>query len=125
MNASASSCQPFLSKSTARKKHVSSSSSGYTPATNGCPSASFPDRCHRTTSSVTGRNLRLGQSAHLTRGFSQTPLTHSFAHAGAYPDLPVFLLSNRRGYTSARPRKSDRKRPIFSLDGDVRSSTLD
>jgi hypothetical protein len=29
------------------------------------------------------------------------PRTHSLAHAGAYPDLPVFRLSNRRAYTSS------------------------
>jgi hypothetical protein len=34
---------------------------------------------------------------HLSRGFSQMPRAHSFAHAGAYPDFPVFRLSNRRG----------------------------
>lgn len=55
------------------------------------------DRCQRMTSSVTGRRRRCGQTAHLTWGFSQTPRTHSFAHAGAYPDLPVLRLSNRRG----------------------------
>lgn len=55
------------------------------------------DRCQRMTSSVTGRKRRCGQTAHLTWGFSQTPRTHSFAHAGAYPDLPVLRLSNRRG----------------------------
>src|SRR3990172_4486412 len=72
------------------------------------------------TSSVTGRNRRLGHSAHLIRGFSQMPRTHSFAQAGAYPDLPVFRLSNRRGYTSSRPRKSDRKSAILSADEDCR-----
>jgi hypothetical protein len=96
-NATASSRQPDLSKSTARKKHVSSRSSGYTPATKDSPSRSYPDRCQRMTSSVTGRNRRWGHSAHLMRGFSQMPRTHSFAQAGAYPDLPVFRLSNRRG----------------------------
>jgi hypothetical protein len=49
------------------------------------------------TSSVTGRNRRCGRSAHLIRGFSQIPRTHSFVQAGAYPDLPVFRLSKRRG----------------------------
>jgi len=67
----------------ATKKHVSSKSIGYTPATNGCPAVSRPERCHRMTSSVTGRNRRWGHSAHLIRGFSQRPGTHSFAHAGA------------------------------------------
>ena len=71
------------------------------------------------TSSVTGRNRRLGHSAHLMRGFSHTPRTHSLAQAGAYPDLPVLRLSNRRGYTSSRPRKSDRNRAIFASDDDV------
>ena len=47
------------------------------------PSSSWPDRCQRMTSSVTGRNRRLGHSAHLMRGFSQMPRTHSFAQAGA------------------------------------------
>lgn len=37
------------------------------------------------------------------------PRTHSCAQAGAYPDFPVFRLSNRRAYTSSRPRKSERK----------------
>ena len=35
----------------------------------------------------------------LDPGLLQTPLTHSFAHAGAYPALPVFRLSKRRGYS--------------------------
>ena len=75
------------------------------------------------TSSVTGRKRRLGHSAHLIRGFSQTPLTHSFAHAGAYPALPVLRLSKRRGYTSSRPRKSDRKIRILSSDDERWSTT--
>ena len=33
--------------------------------------------------SVTARRRRCGHTAHLTRGFSQMPRTHSFAHAGA------------------------------------------
>ena len=41
---------------------------------------------------------------------------HSLAQAGAYPDLPVFRLSNRRGYTSSRPRKSERHSAIVSSD---------
>ena len=45
--------------------------------------ASAPDRCQRMTSSVSGRNRRCGHSAHLMRGFSHTPRTHSFAQAGA------------------------------------------
>ena len=53
------------------------------------------------------------------RGFSQTPRTHSLAQAGVYPDLPVLRLSNRRGYTSSRPRKSDRNSAIFACDDDV------
>jgi hypothetical protein len=48
------------------------------------------------TSSVTGRNFRCAQSAHLIVGLRQMPRTHSLAQAGAYPDLPVFGLSNRR-----------------------------
>jgi hypothetical protein len=51
------------------------------------------------------------QSARL---FSQWPLTHSFAQAGASPDLPVLRLSNRRGYWSSRPRKRARDKAIFS-----------
>lgn len=47
---------------------------------------------------------------------SQMPRTHSFAQAGAYPDLPVLRLSNLRGYTSSRPRKRERNRAIFSSD---------
>ena len=43
--------------------------------------------CQRMTSSVTGRNRRCGHSAHLIRGFSQMPRTHSLAHAGAVPRL--------------------------------------
>ena len=35
------------------------------------------------TSSVTGKNRRCWHSAHLIRGFSQMPRTHSFEHAGA------------------------------------------
>ena len=45
----------------------------------------------------TARVADPGHSAHLMRGFSQTPRTHSFPQAGAYPDLPVFRLSKRRG----------------------------
>lgn len=41
-------------------------------------------------SSVTTRNARFGQSAHLTLGFSQTTGTHSLAQAGLYPVRPVF-----------------------------------
>ena len=37
--------------------------------------------------SVIDRNLRCWQSRHFIRGFSQIPRTHSFPHAGAYPDL--------------------------------------
>ena len=116
MKAVESSSQSPLSKSTAKKKHVSSRSIGYTPATKRSPASSQPERCHRITSSVTGRKRRFGHSAHLMRGFSQMPRTHSLAQAGAYPDLPVFRLSNRRGYTSSRPRKSERNNPIFSSD---------
>jgi hypothetical protein len=39
------------------------------------------------TSSVTGRNRRFGQSAHLMRGFSHTPRTHSLAQARSRRDL--------------------------------------
>ena len=87
-----------------------------THPTKACPWSSRPDRCQRMTSSVTGRNRRCWHSVHLTRGFSQTPRTHSLAHAGAYPDLPVVLLSKRLGYTSARPRNRDPKSAIFSVD---------
>ena len=59
---------------------------------------------------------------HLIRGFSHRPLTHSFAQAGWYPDLPVRRLSNRRGYTSSRPRKSERKSAIFSWGGEDRET---
>jgi hypothetical protein len=37
------------------------------------------------TSSVTGRNRRLGHSAHLMRGFSQTARTNAYHNALAYP----------------------------------------
>jgi hypothetical protein len=47
------------------------------------PAGSRPERCQRTTSSVTGRKRWLGQSLHLTRGFSHTPRIHSLAQAGA------------------------------------------
>src|SRR5579864_7790182 len=56
------------------------------------------------------------------RGFSQIPRTHSFAQAGAYPALPLFRLSKRRGYTSSRPRKRDRKSAILTSDRDVPST---
>ena len=39
----------------------------------------------------------MGHSPHLTRGFSQMPRTHSFAHAGAYPFRPVDEWAGRRG----------------------------
>ena len=35
---------------------------------------------------------------------------------GCVADFPVFRLSNRRGYTSSRPRKSERNSAIFSSD---------
>ena len=92
------------------------------PPTKGCPVLSRPKRCHRITSSVTVRNRRCGQSAHLIRGFSQMPRTHSFPHAGAYPDFPVRRLSKRRGYTSSRPRKSDRNSTTL-VSGEDRQST--
>lgn len=63
--------------------------------------------------SVTGRNCRWGHSAHLMRGFSQMPAFHSLAQAGAYPVLPD-LPSQRRAYTSGRPRNRRRNRVTFS-----------
>ena len=48
----------------------------------------------------------------------QMSRTHSCAHAGAYPDLPVFRLSKRRGYTSSRPRKSERNSATLSRGDD-------
>ena len=53
------------------------------PMTKLCPWSSLPERCRRMTSGVIGTKARLGQSAHLIRGFSQIPRTHSFAQAGA------------------------------------------
>ena len=50
---------------------------------NPCPNRSFPDKCQRMTSSVTARKARHAQSAHLIRGFSQIPRTHSLPQAGA------------------------------------------
>ena len=91
-------CTPFIADQEANPKlaeqiaHIL-----YVPATNGLPASSCPDKCHRMTSSVTGRKLRSEQSPHFTRGFSQTPWTHSFAQAGACPAFPVRRLSNRRG----------------------------
>src|SRR5437660_1011812 len=64
--------------------------------------------------SLKGRNPWFGQSPHLILGSSQTPGTNLLVHAGAYPGLPVLLLSKRVGKTSARPRKRDRKRLTFS-----------
>lgn len=53
------------------------------------------------------------------RGFSHTPRNHSFPQTGEYPALPVFADSNRAGYTSARPRNSERKSAIFSAGLEV------
>ena len=50
-NAATSSCQLFLSKSTARNQQVSSRSNGYTPI------VCLPSKCCRTTSSVRGRSV--------------------------------------------------------------------
>src|SRR3972149_239052 len=66
--------------------------------------------------SVTGRKAWLGHSPHFTRGFSQTPRTHSFAHAGAYPLRRVVVLVQSLGYRSPRPRKIWRKSATFVLD---------
>jgi len=38
----------------------------------------------------------------------QIPGSHLFEQAGAYPGFPVFLLTNRVGKTSGRPRNSVR-----------------
>src|SRR5436190_22416483 len=64
--------------------------------------------------SLKGRKAWFVQSPHLILGSSQTPGTNLLAHAGAYPGLPVLLLSKRVGKTSSRPRKRDRKRFTFS-----------
>src|SRR6266478_2898507 len=53
------------------------------------------------------------------RGFSHTPRTHSFPQAGENPAFPDFALSKRLGYTSSRPRNSDRKSSIFADAGEV------
>jgi hypothetical protein len=55
---------------------------------------------------------------HLILGFSQTPRTHSFAHAGEYPAFPVLRLSNLTGYTSVLPRNIDRNNAILIAAGD-------
>jgi hypothetical protein len=51
------------------------------------------------------------------------PRFHSFAHAGAYPDLPSLEFSHRNGNTSLRPAKSCWNSAILSTDesGCVRS----
>src|SRR2546430_15923519 len=83
------------------------------------PRASRPERCQAITSLVMGRNRRFGQSAHLIRGFSQRPRTHSLAQASAYPALPVLRLSKRRGKKTALPREKERKNTIFSSGGGI------
>ena len=64
--------------------------------------------------SLTGIKAWFGHSPHLTRGVSQTPRTHSFLQAGAYPFLPSFWLTRSVGKTSSRPRNSRRKSETFS-----------
>lgn len=55
------------------------------------------------------------QSLHLPPVLSpHRPGSHLFEHAGAYPGFPVFLLTNRVGKTSVRPRKSERNSWILS-----------
>lgn len=105
--ARASSRHSASSKSTARKWQVSSVRSGYTPT------VCRPARWSKTVWPVTGISARCSQSPHSTRGFSQMPARHSFAHAGEQPDLPV-LLSQRIGYTSSRPRNRLAKSFTFS-----------
>ena len=58
-------------------------SGALTPIVKGLPASSASVKCQRITSSVTGRNCRLGQTAHLISGFSHTPGRHSLALAGA------------------------------------------
>src|SRR6185437_3133282 len=68
-----------------------------------------------TTRSSTGTNAWLGQSLHLPPDLRwHRPGSHLFEQAGAYPGLPVFLLTNRIGKTSVRPRNSERKSLILS-----------
>ena len=71
---------------------------------------------------MTGKNHRAEQTPHFTRGFSQTPRTHSLAHAGEYPDFLDARLSNRTGNTSALPRNNDRNSAILSSGGETRET---
>ena len=99
-NADTSSFQEFLSKSIASSPQVSSRRRGYTPIT--CR----PWRWSRITWSVTVTKAWFGHDPQRTRGFSQIPRTQSLLHAGEYPVLPVFRVTQSFGKTSARPRKS-------------------
>jgi len=81
-----------------------------------------PDKCARIVSSVTGKNRLTVQALHFTRGFSQTPRTHSLPHAGEYPDLPVARLSKRTGKTSDLPRNNDLNSAILASGGETRDT---
>ena len=98
-------------KSTAANLHKSPSSSGYTPIAKSLPRSSLPTRCILTCPSPSGtKALR----PHLPHLFPHTPLTHSFAHTGAYPTLPDLPPTNLRAHTSPRPANRLRNTPIFS-----------
>ena len=86
--------------------------------TKGWYRSSFPERCQRRTRSLISTNAWWGQSAHLTRGFSQIPLIHSLWQAGEYPVLPLRRFSNRRGNTSIRPLNKDLNNLILSPSED-------
>jgi len=45
---------------------------------------------------------------------NQTPRTHSFAQAGAYPVRPVVVLVHSLERTSSQPRNSARNKATFS-----------
>jgi len=64
-------------------------------------------------------NSPIISEADVARGASDTAQWVYVAQAGAYPDFPVFRLSNRRGYTSSRPRKSARNSAIFASGEDI------
>jgi len=59
-------------------------------------------------------NAWFGHSPHFTCGLPQTPLTHSLAQAGVYPERPVLMFSQRTGNTSGRPANNPRKMATFS-----------
>jgi hypothetical protein len=83
MNAVESSNQLFLSKSTARKKHVSSREHGVDAGHEGLAGVVTAREVPADYFIGHRQELTVGALRALMRGFSQMPRSHSLAHAGA------------------------------------------